>query len=93
MPPLARSAARRFTDTYRMWSLYIGRPSGLGVRTICIERPDGSLDAVNARMWKPYPQVPGQSLVPDEGVFFPALAITDFTITQCQFTSKINTTL
>lgn len=76
-----------------MWSLYVGRPSGLGVRTISVERPDSSLDAIKMRMWTPYPKTPQQCSLPETGLFFPAEAITDATITQCEFMAKINSTL
>lgn len=78
---------------FSMWSLYVGRPSGLGVRTISVERPDISLDEAKAKLWVPYPRNSAPSVVPAEGLFFPAEAITDATITQCEFMAKINTTL
>lgn len=75
-----------------MWSFYVGRPSGLGVRTVSVLRPDGNMDQLKGRMWKPYPK-PAESLIPDEGLYFPREACTDATITLCQFMAKINSTL
>ncbi|ORY69026.1 fungal-specific transcription factor domain-containing protein [Pseudomassariella vexata] len=76
-----------------MWSLYVGRPGGIGIPDITVPRPPSHLDEPGKTMWKPYPMPSGQSGIPDEGIFFPLETCTDANITLCEFMRHINMTL
>lgn len=77
-----------------MWSLYVGRPWGMGIQNITVARPaESQLDEQKQRTWSPYPTAAGQSLIPDAGVPFQLEACTAANISLCEFMNRINTTL
>ncbi|KAH8685066.1 hypothetical protein BGZ61DRAFT_356240 [Ilyonectria robusta] len=76
-----------------MWSLYVGRPWSFGVPNITTPRPMSHLDGLKSKMWRPYPKAAGQSIIPEDGIFFPLEACTDANITLCEFMRRINLNL
>lgn len=76
-----------------MWSLYVGRPWGLGFQDITIPLPSEEQDKYRAKTWSPYPATGEVVGLPDQGVFFPLEACTAANITLCDFMRRINTTL
>ncbi|KAH7127308.1 fungal-specific transcription factor domain-containing protein [Dactylonectria macrodidyma] len=76
-----------------MWSLYVGRPWGMGIQNVTVPQPNSRLDEIERRMWKPYPSAGSHAAVSENGIFFPLHACTAAIITLCEFMRRINTTL
>ncbi|KAH6869050.1 fungal-specific transcription factor domain-containing protein [Thelonectria olida] len=76
-----------------MWSIYVGRPWGMGIRNVTVPAPQSHFDELESRRWKPYPMARGESSVPDDGIAFPIHACTAANITLCEFMRRINMTL
>lgn len=84
----------RHSLTYiSMWSLYVGRPWSFGIPNITTPRPMNHLDGLKNKRWRPYPKAAGQSIIPEDGIFFPLEACTDANITLCEFMRRINLNL
>ncbi|KAH7131713.1 fungal-specific transcription factor domain-containing protein [Dactylonectria estremocensis] len=76
-----------------MWSLYVGRPWGMGIENVTVPQPNSRLDEIERRIWKPYPSVGSHAAVSENGVPFPLHTCTAAIITLCEFMRRINTTL
>ncbi|KAM5352840.1 hypothetical protein ACJ41O_005562 [Fusarium nematophilum] len=77
-----------------MWSLYVGRPYGMGTQNITVARPaESQLDRQRQRTWTPYPSAAGQSAIPEAGIPFQLEACTAANASLCELMKRINTTL
>ncbi|CRK22965.1 hypothetical protein BN1708_013565 [Verticillium longisporum] len=74
-----------------MWSMYVGRPWGMGIRNITTPRPWEY--AETGKTWRPYPRAVGQSDIPEPGLPFPLEQCTDANIYLCEIMRTINATL
>ncbi|ETS79826.1 hypothetical protein PFICI_07355 [Pestalotiopsis fici W106-1] len=74
-----------------MWSLYLGRPWGIGMRDITVSRPPTHLDESIGRSWSAFPAIGND--MPKQEIFFPLESCTDANIILCEFMRRINTTL
>ena len=66
-----------------MWSLYVGRPCGIGIENISISRPSREQNQLTSKTWEPLPEVPYDSENSTQAIHDPIEACADANVSLC----------
>jgi hypothetical protein len=78
-----------------MWSLYVGRPSGINIRDISISRPPRGKNGSKHKTWRPEPVMMNgiSSIIEAPELYDPIEACADSNVSLCEMMRKLSKTL